>query len=174
MAVWIACRGEWAAAVPSARRGNLFGLPGVQLPSAFTPGEKIALMFYWTLPPAPLILDNLILTKAHPVTFMFSQWGAAIHSRWPLHQPHRPHWSFGEHLMARSQSGLISLLPSLHCNSLSLHWNNLSSLPFTSLVLIEDKARHRIIVYSWFPFTVEVHGEPPPRVSYVRVHFGKH
>lgn len=29
-----------------AHRGNLFGLPGVELLSTFTPGVKIALMFY--------------------------------------------------------------------------------------------------------------------------------
>lgn len=29
-----------------AHRGNLFGLPGVELQRSFTPGEKIALMFY--------------------------------------------------------------------------------------------------------------------------------
>lgn len=46
MAAWIASRGERAAAVLLAHRGNLFGLAGVEQLSTFTRGEKIALMFY--------------------------------------------------------------------------------------------------------------------------------
>lgn len=46
MAAWNIGRGERAAAVLLAHRGNLFGLPGVELQSTFTPVEKIAPMFY--------------------------------------------------------------------------------------------------------------------------------
>lgn len=46
MAAWIASCGERTAAELLAHRGNLFGLHGVELHSTFSPGEKIALMFY--------------------------------------------------------------------------------------------------------------------------------
>lgn len=46
MVAWIANRRERAAVVLFAHRGNLFGLLGAELLSTFTPGAKIALMFY--------------------------------------------------------------------------------------------------------------------------------